>query len=243
MWEHDVLQLLEDIGRTFWTVKHGDWKTRNPSMELILWDARFFIATKVANGCEFPLEAILLLYFYTYTCTFWKLLNQNLKPSGSAKEAVQARTWNPIINMLQRTLNLLPSPRGPEFQTAYVVCSSVQYDVVESEGVVITVPIFLSATSDFQLARLLIKDNLHLLYVIKHRRGKSISAYSCCEAESEVLFPPGAKFRVRQVLQATGNPEQDKEYTDYRVWLMQQAGQPGRLPATIVELHDITDTY
>ena len=117
----------------------------------------FSLSPKVANGCEFPLEAILLLYFYTYTCTFWKLLNQNLKPSGSAKEAVQARTWNPIINMLQRTLNLLPSPRGPEFQTAYVVCSSVQYDVVESEGVVITVPIFLSATSDFQLARLLIK--------------------------------------------------------------------------------------
>ena len=54
MWEHDVLQLLEDIGRTFWTVKHGDWKTRNPSMELILWDARFFIATKVVPCLPLP---------------------------------------------------------------------------------------------------------------------------------------------------------------------------------------------
>ena len=77
--------------------------------------------------------------------------------------------------------------------------------------------------------------------MIQHQTGKKTADLSHNEHEQEVLFPPGTRFRVQRVFLRNGDRELEQELHEYRCSLAGVAGQPGRIPSTIIELSEVVD--
>ena len=201
-------------------------------MDVLLWDARFFCANKVAEGCTIPVEHLLAIYAYCYESALYRHVQDALQ-SRAESHAVA-----PFIGHLTRALAALPPYDG----VCYVMVPATSFDpgeCVPQPERCVQFPTFLSATADYSIVRRWVQQGESALFVLQPKTGKLVGPYSAEPRDQEVVFQPGSVWEPVQLLKPHVNEEQNRKYQAYRERLVEQCQEPGYLPTTIVELREV----
>ena len=107
---------------------------------------------------------------------------------------------DPIVKDIESGLSKLPVHKG----TVYRGTSTSRIGGIPNPGDVIKTNSLMSSTSSRKKGRGFADDVL--MVVSKNRTGKSLKGRSDFPEEAEVLFPTGAKFKVRSVRKIARTP-------------------------------------
>ena len=152
-----------------------------------LWDARRLTIGMTYVGCALmPLE-LMALALYSNNPTVANLLNSN---------STEHKLREPYLHLLHTTLCKLPVYEGE----VYVGAPEADRRLYK-EGSVIQWPRFASSSTLWRVAlencpSFTSKARKGVVFVVKSKSGRSISAYSQFPFDNEVVFLPGTQFQV-----------------------------------------------
>eukprot|EP00667_Euglena_gracilis_P000071 EG_transcript_71 len=206
-------------------------------VETWIWNARWFTINKVIDGSPLPIPSLFKLALYAMDTPLyaWTTRAERLLPVSSAEgpaPASRPSVWSPLPDLLLSALPDLPPYEG----VCYVY--SAAYDEPLTPRAEVAFPVTLWATADVAVARGIVvaaggEGEGGTLLAVTSVTGRRLTGHGVHECNQEVLFPRGTVFKVMAVSEAPST-----KWLEWRAVLAAAAGEPGHLPARVVELRE-----
>mmetsp|Transcript_143485 Transcript_143485/g.250451 ORF Transcript_143485/g.250451 Transcript_143485/m.250451 type:complete len:1549 (-) Transcript_143485:370-5016(-) len=153
-------------------------------------------AAEQASGLtESDLQAI---YIFTYESPIYRMLNQLLMKN----EALDLAPWTDFLYHLIEGLKKLAPVKQQVFRGITYALDPAKWEEMYSVGSTVTWYNFSSASAEKGVVEGFLGDNNYdaTLFIINHFSGRKIASFSFYPDEEEVLFLPGSRFKVKNVI-------------------------------------------